>query len=365
MVTREQGQLNRELLNAADKGDAAAVAALLAQGADPKIALNDETTPLVRAVSSGNAECVKVLIPVSDIGAHKNAALFECIHKRNLELAKLILPHCDVFSRTNCWDSAVEPMDILPEDGWIAALAERMESTPDSQKPRNFQETMAELFFSAVLKGAPESIRATLPYVDVATATRGGKTALFQILGNSRSDISACLDLLLPGSDLTREGPAGINPLMRAALFGRDDSIRAILAHARAQGVDAGAQATDASGATALMLAASGDQPKSVQALLPVSDPAREDSNGYTAFDLAVMANRWRCADELAEHVSEGALNHALALCPTPDEMPRARALLESRSIKAELAAVSAAQAQASGDNFSDGKKPGRTPRAL
>jgi len=334
------------LRDAARAGDALTVGLLLRHGADPRVEI-ESRSPLVHAVAAQSVECVKLLIPVSDVGAQKNLALHTATQNQNLEIGRLLLPHCDVFERTKAWPNAMlAAHGEMASDEWIAELVKRAGTTPEGERPNNFDKTMSKMFFLSARSGAWRSIEAILPYVDANALDDNGESALRTVLSVPFGSVFECVAPLLSGADLLAADKQGRNPLMLAAQAGRTDSVEQILSHAKAHGQEPGATAVDEDGETALMSAAEGGEPGSVKALLPWSDPTRKTPYGDTAFDLAVRASRWECADELAEHATPAFLDRALMVCPTPGVMPRARALHDARAIQGELAAVAAVQAQ-------------------
>lgn len=85
--------IHQELLDRSSAGDAAGVARLLALGAKPTSKRRSpDLSALVLAAKNGHAECVKLLIPVSDPKAHGSLALSHAASNGHLECVKLLIP---------------------------------------------------------------------------------------------------------------------------------------------------------------------------------------------------------------------------------------------------------------------------------
>ena len=173
----------------------------------------------------------------------------------------------------------------------------------------------------AALHGYVECVRELLPACD-PNALALGMTALEMALKNNHE---ACAQLLLPATNLAERDSAGKTALMRAALSGRHkwidlllpgsdpldkDSLlgRTALMHAAVISGDGAAQATiqcvrrlvdssdanaqDANGMTALMLAIEAGNTKAAKMLASASDPRLANQEGMTALMLACGARR-------------------------------------------------------------------------
>lgn len=87
-----QEKLNKNLAHAAGQGDAATLAALLAQGGDPTA---NGSTALCWAAKHGHAECVELLIPCSDARSFNSYAIRQAASRGHLECVKLLIPVSD------------------------------------------------------------------------------------------------------------------------------------------------------------------------------------------------------------------------------------------------------------------------------
>lgn len=91
----------------------------------------------------------------------------------------------------------------------------------------------------------------------------------------------ACVQLLLPLSDVAGRDENGMTVLMRAAAYGQASCLQLLLP-------TSDAMSQDKAGMTALMWAANRGNSDCIQLLLPVSNTWATDGDGLTAYDHAV-----------------------------------------------------------------------------
>ena len=84
--------IDQELASAAMAGDLGKVSELLAQGADP---ISESSRALRWAAMHGHAECVRLLLPVSDAKANESEALRAAAINGHAECVRLLLPASD------------------------------------------------------------------------------------------------------------------------------------------------------------------------------------------------------------------------------------------------------------------------------
>lgn len=90
--------LSEQLAIAAAEGDLAAVATLMAQGADPQAQCS---LPLRRAAGRGHLECAKLLMPLSEPKAEDSEALRRAAMHGHADCVKLLIPTSDPKARSS------------------------------------------------------------------------------------------------------------------------------------------------------------------------------------------------------------------------------------------------------------------------
>jgi ankyrin repeat protein len=346
MAARAAWRGGRMLRVAAGNGDLEAVDAILAQWPDAVgIAAPDGATALMAAAGAGSLPCVERLLPLSDPNARADfgdTALTATLMTRaksdemaqgQLDCLRRLLAVCDARAADT---QGVSPLMIAVEEGRI------------------------------------EAARMLLPLSDPAWTDKGGRTALMLAANSSAAGADECVEILAGLGGAKRRRKDGVDALMMAANHGNARRLRALL------------PVSDAStrseiGWTALMLAAWSGDPERVALLLPVSDlsalndrmenalaamiPGREDApaagraecarllalagvdplaknkNGDSAWVLARKNQDWGCADVLSDFVPEPMARAALAIAGEK-KMPKCAALVESRALRAEIAAA-------------------------
>jgi hypothetical protein len=88
----EQEELNGRLISAARWGNLTALEQALADGAQTR---RGDSWALREAALGGHADCVKLLIPVSDPKAHESYALRWAAHEGHADCVALLLPASD------------------------------------------------------------------------------------------------------------------------------------------------------------------------------------------------------------------------------------------------------------------------------
>ena len=93
MTDTPDRDLNKKLIAAATGGDHKAIKRLLGQGAN---SMAGDSAALFLAADNGHAECVKLLIPLSDPKANESRALSWAAHNGHAECVKLLIPVSDI-----------------------------------------------------------------------------------------------------------------------------------------------------------------------------------------------------------------------------------------------------------------------------
>ena len=131
----------------------------------------------------------------------------------------------------------------------------------------------------AARNGSEEELKSLLckPGCDTSSEDKSGMTALmYAALGG----YEACVEILIPVSDLLAKSKSGMTALMHATYVGNESCVRLLLPASDALAQDAG-------GWTALMRAAYYGYEACVRLLMPASDPCAKTAGGLTAGDLA------------------------------------------------------------------------------
>ena len=198
-------ELNRQLWAAAEKGAPGRIEELLALGADPLAwEPTRSQTALTIAIASGCAECVKVLLRVSDTNAKAKSA--------NGTTALMLAAG---YGRTECFDLLLPESDVSAKDndGWTALMW-------------------------AIAGGSEESVRRLTPLSNPEETDRHGRTALMHATRRQPE----CLRLLLPWSDPLAQSETGCTALMEAideAAGGAKRSVECVRILASASDLDA------------------------------------------------------------------------------------------------------------------------------
>jgi len=242
---------------------------------------------------------------------------------------------------------------------------------------------MTALMHAALAGGeaAGRMVDMLLPVSDARLVDNMGETALMKA---ARSDSAESALALLPCSSANAVNKEGLTALMLAAHFHHPAAAAALVSSSH---VDLSKCSN--SGQTPLMIAAAALSPTHFQdipreqnpamltakALLPHFDPKATDPRGFNAFQHAIFAGNYVCADFLADFATTEQLQIAwrdtrgLSL-DAKDEIPRVFALLETAHIRDAMNSGAAKT-----DSFPDAAEPptislaaapdaaGKTPR--
>jgi len=288
------GDINQELLEAARKGDATAVKALLTKGADANTRDNEvDGSALIWATAGRHRDVVGVLLKAgADVNAKDKdgvTALMLAAQRGETEIVKMLVAEdADVNAKN--------------KDGVSALMLAA-------------QRDNREIVEMLVAEDA-----------DVNAKRNDGMTALLLAVGNFHTDTVKVL--LRRGADPNvRLPPEGWTALMSAANLGRADIAEALLAHA----VDVNAKNND--GMTALMLAAETGHTDILTLLLANgADLNIKHSNGMTALMWATARVQVEAARMLREAgaVWGSAEDTELIEAATNGEAEKVQALLKA-----------------------------------
>jgi len=185
------------LIDAAKRGDAAAVRALLAKKADVNTPAVDTSTPLHWAVKSNNLEIVNLLI---DAGANANA---ETRYK-------------------------ITPMSLACSNGNAAIIERLLKAGVDANSTSEEGQTA---LMTAALNGKVDAIKMLLTHGAKVNAVEPykGQTALMWAAGEGNADAAALLVEF--GGDVKSKSKAGFTPLLFAVMNNQIAAAKMLLEH--------------------------------------------------------------------------------------------------------------------------------------
>lgn len=296
-------------MQAAARGDAAAVSALLAQGANANVTDADGLTPLMHAAKGGHLPVVQALLQaqakvdardpngftalaiaaslghapavqaLAQAGADPNAAtrsgatplMFAALGGHSGAISALLRAKASVSAQTPAGITAL----MMAANAGQAQAAGQLVHAGASLNARDTSGRTALMLAAA--KGHSDTVRTLLSAgADLNLANRWGDTALTWAANEGRSEIVQTL--LAAKADVAARNEQGATALLLAARGGFVEMIGPLLR--------AGAQVneTDANQRTALMFAAFNGHGDVVAALLPAgADPNLADNKGQTA----------------------------------------------------------------------------------
>lgn len=91
-ATRLQRELDEQLVESAEKGNASNVLLFLERGANP---IANNSLPLYWASENGHAECVRLLAPLSDPQARNSRSLARAAYNGHVECVRILIPFSD------------------------------------------------------------------------------------------------------------------------------------------------------------------------------------------------------------------------------------------------------------------------------
>ncbi|XP_071114654.1 uncharacterized protein [Haliotis cracherodii] len=279
--------------------------ALIEKGADACIKINKDKTPLHCAALQPCLECVKLLLPVSDVNAQDsdgNTAL-----------------HCSLMSEE---DHSHEVIQALVEKGADVGIKNKEGET---------------LLHCAAKGQCVESVELFLPVSDVNAQDSDGNTALhcsllsdkphihevIQVLVEKGADVGIknktdqtplhcaarqqcieCVKLLLPVSDVNAQDSDG-NTALHCSLLSYKPHIHEVIQVLVEKGADVGIK--NKTDQTPLHCAARQQCIECVKLFLPVSDVNAQGSDGYTALHCSLLLFISHCHEVIQALVEKGA----------------------------------------------------------
>ena len=169
----EQNRLNLLILDAAADGRADEVRRLLEAGADPDARPDGADTALLLAATCGYAECVELLLPVSDAACSNdegNTPLMQAVLNWHADCAKLLLPASDPNARNKHRHTALMMCASGGRNDCLRALlpvSDATASDPDGWTP----------LMIAAAHGNEEAVKLLLPRSDLSQTNRHAHNA--------------------------------------------------------------------------------------------------------------------------------------------------------------------------------------------
>ena len=231
----EQLLLNLAFLDAAREADKNALVAALEKGAQPTAKDGLGATGLVLAALAGSDECLRILLPISDVNA--------CCRK-----GWTALMH------------AVQQGDVR----CVHTLIEEAGGLLDARCSNREGESALSL---AAKNGCQQCVRELLPLSDSKLKNTEGRTALMHAARVAPN----CVNDLIPHSNVKDCDNRGWTALMHAAFCGQEDSVSLLLPYSDVH-------YRNRKKANALNCAKGGDQPK-VESLIRSFLRAQEEWN--------------------------------------------------------------------------------------
>lgn len=238
--------IQHSLFLSARLGDALKLRSALDAGADPRLTGRHGMTPLLMASERGSAECIEILMPLSDLNATTQdgfTALMLAAERGNARSAKAFLA------------AGADPSRVDDHGHNALMLAAR--------------------------EGHPSCVELLLPVSDLSLRNSQGFTALNIASFAENEEDATAFKLLLPRSDPRALDTRGWSPLMLAASTGLEAAVKALLPVSDLLAKD------PETGRTPLMIACANGHAACVRALLPTGNPLWKDDAGRTALMIA------------------------------------------------------------------------------
>jgi len=306
------------LQNIIADNDLAALRGLIASGERMDDQEPGRETPLMLAAGRGRLEMTRALIPVSNplaVNEKGLTALLRALDDGHSECAKLLSPVSDVNHFDNDGENALMVAVRQGEADCVAELLKRADAKLAGR--HGFTPLMIAAMMNSFDGVHEECARLLLPVSDANARDDFGCTALMRAAQDSNW---RALETLLPWSDPDARDTHGLTPLMYVA---RDGGRRAAELLATACDVNARASAE-------------------------IEDVHLRDTQGMTAFEMALFLGQWSVAEALMDKTDEKATQDALRanaekIIEKRNFAPKLFAKLESVALSADAFGVQGA----------------------
>jgi ankyrin len=275
------------LIDAAKRGDTAAVRALLSQGASPNARYGDGTTPLHWSAYRGDADAANLLLRA---GANVNA-----VNDLGITALWIASGNASTAVMARLLEGGADPNVAPPTNGTPLMVASRIGNAEGvalllghgaDVNAREEANQQTALMWAVSTRQAAVVRQLLAAKADVHARTKVTSRYVLMCCQEFQSDSE--------GGDYTQEG--GFTPLLFAAREGDVESAGLLL--------DAGANIEDAAptGTSALVLAAHSDQAQVAEYLLKRGADPNSNGAGYTALHAAVVRANANVAKALLAH---------------------------------------------------------------
>ena len=283
-------------------GSLAVVKMLLKAGAGVCVLSNGGSTCLHFAAHHGHTEIVRYLVDLPEVdvnhqGMNDQSALHYAARQRHPDVVEVLIDAgADIEAQDN---DGYSPLFLPSISGGVDTVKVLLRAGADVRATDNTGNTCLML---AGANGHIETVRTLLcmPEVDLDHARDGGSTALHYAVHVTPTDVLQAL--LDAGADIEAKDAEGRSALLVASSTGEEKSVKVL--------VEAGAEvrATDDEGNTCLILAAYFGYTDIVRYLLCLSDVHDRDAEGDTALHLAAHQKLPDVVKLLLEHGADKSL---------------------------------------------------------
>jgi len=353
-----------------------------------------DVTALALAIHQGNEECIKILIPGSDLGWLSNGMRYDSANLIEWALTPCGSPHKQIWMFKSLATAGMANGRLVPDsDQWaqgakIAIEADDVDflkmcgehvdlgalACPEKDSESELTHPKSEplhpnLAFFAAVKRAPLALAHLLEIgVSPAAPGEGRMTALMVAAGSGHphGPVSlACMKILMdhPDGAVDARTENGATALITVAHLGHEEAVALL-----AQKTNPDTQTT--AGRTALMAAIMGQRLKVVKILAPITNLSLKTTDGRTALDLAMAAdgeargtrfaltNALICALPPAQAAEMGQRMLTRLL---PDYLP----LAEAHALRQQIDAVSPGRGvgEKKADTLAEGSEAGESAR--
>lgn len=180
------------ILSAIEWDDVNRLSALIARG-DAQLAKRcdpEGMTPLMNAARLGSLNCIKLLLPLSEVDAadcYGMTAMSWAVTSNKFESVKTLAGHCDLEARDKAGWTAL----------MMAADARTFFLLLDHCEPRTHMGHATEALRLAASDGNLQMVEKLLPLADICSKDKTGSSARDYALGEEHSDVVNLIDTFI------------------------------------------------------------------------------------------------------------------------------------------------------------------------
>lgn len=341
----EQSMLDEQMMGALLVGDLSLAAELLVQGASPFAELSSGETALMLAASQGSSECLRMLIPLSDVqrvdhaglSALDRALVFAAgcpeLDPSFVECLAMLAPLSNLSSLDKGGDT---PLIRAAASGCLSAVSILLAAGAD---PRGLGRDGRDALMAAALHKHLDVVKALSSVCDANLASQSGVTALglgCRMLGSLEQRLASVeiAKTLFPLCDPRRPTSDGYSLLLRAISSGyiseangpAIEMVKLLIPVSNLEAV------SPESGGTALHAAAKLSSAEVAKLLLAAgANPDALDRQGFSPLLIAVGESQMKCIEALAPASSpcvSGSMAHPMVTAAARADLHAVAALL-------------------------------------